>query len=218
MVRSVPKIIALLIATLCLGASAFANNTVFIDFQGIQNMQPVGTFYMADYGVSFSSNFLGLTSVFNGGAGDFGATPLGTPAIFINAPTGSPATGVMNVGPGFSSGLNFYFTAGFTSAQTETVTIWSGANGSGTVLATITLANNNGSCGSLAYCNWTDIGATFSGTAHSVTFSGPANELGVTDITLGSSVTAIPEPSSIYLLGTGLVGVSVGRIRRYLGV
>jgi len=48
-----------------------------------------------------------------------------------------------------------------------------------------------------------------------VTFSGPANELGLADITLGSNSTAVPEPSTIYFLATGLTGLSVGSIRRF---
>jgi len=227
MVRSMLKVIVLVTAVSFFTASAFAHAGEILTFQGLGDQQPVGNFYNGgglastpNYGVSFSSNFFGLKSIANGGAGNFAGTPLGTPAIFItNGTTGAPATGVMNVGPGFSNGINFFFTAGFTGGQTETVTIWSGANGTGTVLATITLANNNGTCGSPAYCNWSDIGASFqNGVAHSVTFTGPANELGITDITLGSSSTAIPEPSSIYLLGTGLAGIVLSKARRLLGV
>jgi hypothetical protein len=206
-----------------LSASAYANSGIILTFAGLGDMQAVGGFYNGsglastpNYGISFSSNFFGLRSVANGGPGNFASTPTNTPAIFVNGPTGAPAVGTMNAWGGFSSGLNFYFTAGFTGGQTETVTIWSGVNGTGTVLATITLANNSGSCGSPAYCTWSNIGATFSGTAHSVTFSGPANELGISDITLGSSSTVIPEPSSIFLLGTGLAGLSLGGLRRYL--
>jgi hypothetical protein len=103
--------------------------------------------------------------------------------------------------PDFSNGINFYYSALFASGQSETVTIWSGANGTGTVLATIVLGSNDASCGFPAYCNWSNAGSNFSGTAHSVTFSGPANELGLSDITIGSSHTAIPEPSAAYLSG-----------------
>lgn len=193
-----------------------------MNFNYLGDLQPVGNFYdgggltsTPNYGVTFSSSFFGLRSYQNGGAGNFASTPVGTPAIFMNGPTGSPVTGTMNVTPGFANGLNFFFSAGFAVGQNETVTIWNGANGTGIVLATITLANNNGGCTAPLYCNWTDIAAGFSGTAHSVTFSGPANQLGISDITLGSTTTAVPEPSGIYLLGTGLAAVSLSKLRRY---
>jgi hypothetical protein len=123
----------------------------------------------------------------------------------------------MNVASGFSSGLNFYFAFDPSVAgQTVTVTVWSGANGTGSVLATISLSSN--ACAtSPYYCTWTQIGQSFSGTAHSVTFSGATgNQLGLTDITLGSSMTAIPEPSSIYLFAIGAAGISLGALKRFV--
>ena len=144
------------------------------------------------------------------------------PAVFItnslNGGSGVPVTGIMNVAPGFSNGLNFFYTAGFAGNLNETVTVWSGANGTGTVLATINLSNNNASCTSPLYCSWTDAGLSFSGTGHSVTFKGPSNEFGLSDITVGSSMTAVPEPSSIYLLGAGLAAISIGSMRRFFRV
>jgi PEP-CTERM motif len=168
--------------------------------------------------VTFSSNFYGLTSMYNGGAGNFSATPTGTPAIFVNGTLGAASVGTMNVAPGFSSGLNFFYSAGFAANQSATITIWSGSNGTGTVLATITLTNNNGNCTAPAYCNWSAVGVNFTGTAHSVTFSGPANEMGLADITLSSNSTAVPEPGSIFLLATGLTGVSFSRVRRFFSL
>lgn len=211
---------------LMLSVSAYANSGEILTFAGLNDMQQVGNFYngggMAstpNYGVSFSSNFFGLKSTKNGGMGDFNATPTGTPAIFVNGPTGSTVTGTMDVANGFSTGLDFFFAfkAMTGGPQTVTVTIWSGADGTGSVLATITLAPN--ACANAPYyCQWSQIGTSFSGTAHSVTFSGTANQFGLADITVGASSTAIPEPSTFYLLGTGLVGLSFTRIRRSLGL
>jgi len=201
---------------------SFAHSGELLNFQGLGDLQPVGNFYNGagisgtpNYGITFSSNFLGLRSIFNGGSGAFSANPTGTPAIFVNGTMGSTVTGIMNVNNGFAGGLQFFYTAGFS----ETVTIWSGANGTGTVLATMTLTPNNGACtGFPTYCNWTSAGLNFSGTGKSVTFTGTANGVGISDITVGSDTTAVPEPSTIGLLGMGLAGVSLNWLRRLVKV
>jgi hypothetical protein len=222
MIRSAGSAVVLSIV-LFLCSSAFANSGgELLNFQGLGDLQAVGNFYNGggmpftpNYGVTFSSNFFGLRSVYNGGSGAFASNPTGTPAIFMNGAPGASVTGSMNVNAGFSGGIQFFYTAGFS----ETVTVWSGANGTGTVLATIALSPNNGSCtGFPTYCNWSSAGLNFSGSAKSVTFTGTADGIGLSDITLGSSSTAVPEPSTFYLLGTGLAGVSLSRLRRFLGV
>jgi hypothetical protein len=212
-------------------AAAHATSGELLSFQGLGNEQAVGNFYNGgglastpNYGVSFSSNFLGLlpttnTNGFPTGSGSFLPTPTSGPAIFI-CPGGVVAdcgsgssTGVMNVANGFSKGINFFYAAG----ATETVTLWSGANGTGTVLLTISLsANSCSSSSNTCVYQWSQLGKTFSGTAYSVTFSGPGDQFGLADITLGSSSTAIPEPSSFYLLASGLALLAFGGVRRLI--
>jgi hypothetical protein len=227
MTRSTLKVLSLTAVVMLVSAAALADSTEVLTFSGLGDNQPVGNFYNGsgltstpNYGVTFSSNFYGLTSFYNGGAGAFSPTPTTTPAIFMGGvTTGTTVMGVMNVTAGFSGGLNFYFTAGFAPGQSESVQIWSGANGTGTILATINLSNNNSSCnGYPTYCLWSSAGASFTGTAKSVTFSGPANELGIADITVGSNSTAIPEPSSAYLLGAGVAALSLTQVRRLFGL
>ena len=211
---------AIVVSAVLLSASAaFAHSSgELLNFDGLKDLQAIGNFYNGaglpatpNYGITFSSNFLGLRSVYNGGSGAFSPNPTGTPAIFVNGVTGTTVTGYMNVNAGFTGGIQFFFTAGFA----ETVTIWSGVNGTGTVLATVALSPNNGNCsGFPTYCNWSSIGLSFSGTAKSVTVTGAANGLGISDITLGANSTAVPEPSTFYLLGTGLAGVSLSQLRK----
>jgi len=217
MARSVSAALTLSLWLLLSAPFAHANSVDLMNFIGLQNGQPVGNFYNGagvpstpNYGVTFSSNFIGLRpSSLGAGAGGLLPDPSSTPYIYING--GTLAT--MNVAGGFSSGLNFYYQ----SLAGETVTVWSGTGGSGTILAMRTIS---ASCPSVASCPnlWGDVAISFSGAAKSVTFSGPGNlnNIGIADITLGQSITALPEPSSIYLLGTGLLGIVAYQIRRFI--
>ena len=66
--------LAMISALLISASSAFAHsNGELMTFQGLGDMQAVGNFYNGsglpstpNYGITFSSNFLGLRSVYNG--------------------------------------------------------------------------------------------------------------------------------------------------------
>jgi len=207
-----------LFAFLLSASFASANSVELLTFYHLQDLQQVGNFYnggvsnasVPNYGITFSSNFYGLISASQGGVGNFAPDPTFTPVIFILGSVSQTATGTMNVTNGFASGINFFYTAAFQ----ETAKVWSGLNGTGSLLATINLTPNDSGCTTFAYCNWTDVGAAFSGTAKSVTFTGLADGVGIADITLGQRASLVPEPSTFYLLGTGIACFCAQGIRR----
>jgi len=96
------------------------------------------------------------------------------------------------------------------------VDVYSGLNGTGTLLASFTVNTSlTPLCSSgPGYCVWQPDGVSFSGTAESVVFGGAANFIGWDNVTLGSASPVVPEPSSLILLSTGLVGLATKLRRR----
>jgi len=180
-------------------------------FDSLKDLQAIGNTY-GKFGITFSSNALAVTSSLKGGIGNFGSNPSGRNVFGYE--TGSSVT--MNVAGGFTSGLSFFYSAMDASGV---VTVWDGANGTGKVLATISLAKsgNTGCPNGSAMCVWTPVGLTFAGTAKSVTFGGNAGKIGFDSVFVGNAVpSATPESSSALLLGIGLVALScAGRLRSF---
>ncbi len=118
----------------------------------------------------------------------------------------------IDVAAGFTTGFSFNYTAPF---DTGTVTVWSGLDGSGTMLASFDLPTTSSGCPgySAAFCPFFPIGVAFSGTAESIEFSGVANEIVFDDVTFGSSTPGVPEPAAWATMLAGLAGAGA-MIRR----
>ena len=219
MLRSILIVLLAGLALLWLcSTAAMATSGGFHTFQELGDLRWVGNFYNGrglpnppNYGTTFSSNFYGLSSVYKGGSGTFVPSPTGAPLILVNRLTGATVTSSMNASSALTPGIHFYYTVGFSQKEAG----WGEANGIAMVLATMALSPNNRSCIHFpTYCNWSTAGLSFWGTAKSLGSSGDANGIGIFDTTAGSPSTNIPEPSTFYMFGTGLVGISVATVRR----
>ncbi|HEY6292762.1 MAG TPA: PEP-CTERM sorting domain-containing protein [Terriglobia bacterium] len=215
------KLVLLAAVASFFAAQAAMAGTVVLTFDQLGNEEAVDNYYAGgfggngtgpgpNYGITFSSNSLAITSVDAGGSGNFNDNPSGNNIVFFL----SGAADTMNVAGGFTTGFSFYYSA---VVYPGYINVWSGLNDTGTLLASLDLGvtpEGGGTCNT-AYCPWVPIGVSFDGTAQSVDFGGSANYIGFDNITLGASTPggAAPEPASLMLFGSGLVGLA-SRIRR----
>lgn len=222
-------IAALLIAGTLAWGAASADTIVmnFDDMPNATNGEYVGNFYNGGCGTSYEGGLVDCGGpnygvVWTGGSVAGGA-PDGLFANTSNEPSGpnvmGPVSGTggdsyMNVAAGFTTGFSFYYTAAF---QGGTVTVYSGLNGGGSVLATLNLPTTGDYCdGVTDFSCWDPFGVSFTGTAMSADFSGAEGQIVFDDITLGSASPGVPEPAELGMFGFGvlLIGGFVALRRR----
>jgi hypothetical protein len=204
-------ILAVMTGSALMLAQFSAQAVITLTFEGLQQNEPILNYYNgglggfgsgpgANYGINFGADSLALNS------GNYGNNPSQPGIAFFLTGPGD----IMNVAAGFTTGFSFYYAA----AQTGSVTVYDGLNGTGTVLATLSLAVTPS-----PYYDWVPVGVSFSGTAKSVNFSGVANYIGFDNVTLGAEVPTgvVPEPST-WLAGIGcslsLLGGLVRKVRK----
>jgi PEP-CTERM motif len=216
------KILGHLAVVFVLAVASARAGTIVLTFEGLQNLEPVLNYYNGglggfgsgpgpNFGITFGSDSLGIVSVAVGGSGNFSGAPTMPTVLFFLSGPGD----VMDVPAGFTTGFSFFYSA---INEPGVVSVWSGLNATGTMLASLDLPVTPSEPGTPGcpfgqYCPWFPVGVSFSGTAESVNFSGTANQIGFDNITLGSKTPVVPEPATLTLFGSGLLSL-VGVVRR----
>lgn len=175
-----------------------------------------------DLGFTFSSNATVQSS--GTSAGKFENLPStdadhNTQVLSFSGLGGATTTDTINFAAGFSS-VSFNYSLGTNNAAYgQTAEVWSGLNGSGTVVGTIALsaAANPVACSSRldAYCSWSAASLSgLSGIGQSITF-GVANSVASENLELDAvTVAAVPEPATGGMLLAGLAALAALKRRR----
>ena len=195
------KLISVLAAGLLSAAPAFSA-TVTLDFEGASSFQSIANFYNGgtDTGGASGTN---VGVLFGGDALALSNDELGP--YFSNAPTPGSimapvgADAALNAPIGFSGTASFFYS----SSAATSVSIFSGLNGTGTLLGTLNLlANSQTGCSDTLYCHWDLASLDFGGVAQSMLFGDAANVAGFDNVT----IAPVPLPAAVWLLGSALAG------------
>ncbi len=216
---------------LAAAAAAVPTNaaTVTLDFEGLQNLEPIGNFYNggtggsgssgANLGAGFSANALAIIDEDAGGTGNIGGEPSPSTVMFFL--TGTAAT--LNYAAGFDTGFSFYYSA---INNPGSITVYDGLDATGTALATLALPLtpfNGAPDPTGAFSPLVATGISFSGTAKSIDFGGTINQIAFDNITFGSATpggggtptpSPVPLPATLPMVLSALGAALVVRRRR----
>ena len=210
------------------GAAPFAHaDSIPLDLSGLQDREEIQTYFDggtggngstggANLGVTFTAGSTAQTNGVNDGFANVPAAANGAAAYFNQFAAGADV--YLDDPTGFTGGFSFWYSNG--SGGTVEVDLYSGVDGTGSLVGSILLSSNNnvGDCDpSISYCEWSVGGTSFAGTVESVDFTGANDttfnnlETLFSDITIGSAQPA-PEPASLAMFAAGVA--LVGRVRR----
>ena len=160
-------------------------------FGSLKNLEYINDFYNGgtgslgsgpgpNFGLQFTTNAQTIVSASKGGSGNFIHNPGGYPVMFFQ--TGKNVT--ITPTNGTQTGLWFYYSA----LQAGVATVYAGPNGTGNILASITLTANNSGCPTYKLCVWSPVGVPLTGTAGSISFAGVPDYLAIGTMHLGSAL------------------------------
>lgn len=227
--KTFSRLLAFAVAMASVG-SALADPIV-LKFEGINapgvQSTPIGNFYNGgggaanNFGIAFSSNALALclntpgdlcSNTSRGGLGDPTSQKGGL--VFL-----SGSQTFLDDSAGFTTGFSLFYSA---INQPGSLSVYSGLDGTGTLLASLNLPLTTSACGpqfSAGFCPFVPIGVSFTGVGRSISFAGVGDQIIFDDVTFGSVTpgdggnSPVPEPSSMLLLATG-VGAGLTQLRR----
>jgi len=189
---------ALLVLACGLGIVAGADANLITFEDGTDGNVFVGNDYLSSDGVSFVDGKYLYTTGHN--------VPSGSYDMYCD----DDATGtiIMNC----SGGLDGLFAAEYSANQTGTITLWSGLNGTGTALDTITTSTTASPFSNTAVWNTASYNLTaHSQVAYSVTFQAAARHIEYDNVSFNRRTVNTPEP---FTMSLGLAGVGLFIRRR----
>jgi hypothetical protein len=163
-------------------------------------------------GVSFSLNAeslrAGVTGTQGQGTGKFENLPSGAPGVLYFAAVPTNTTSIMDVAAGFS-GISFsYSLLNNSASDASTVQLWSGLDGTGTMLGTLSLTASGKpvACTNLKdeFCSWSSASLGNLGLAKSAVFTGNGAVFTEYD---NLQVIPTPLPGGLFLLVSGFGGL-----------
>jgi len=156
-------------------------------------------------------------SGFNGGSGKFENVPSGAAGVLYFAGVPTTTTPILDDASGFT-GISFnYSLLGNTSSYGSTVSLFSGLDGTGNLLGTLTLSAPGTTVACTGahdeFCTWSATGiAKLGGVAESAVFNGDARTF--TEYDAVALTTPVPLPAGIWLLASGVAALGVKFRRR----
>ena len=223
MKRAIALIVPIVACALGLGPARAGQ---ILTFEGLKNFEPVGDYFNGgmgglgsgpgpNYGITFGRNSLAyIHGQQSGTVTPYPGDPSPPTVLLVwggpNGPgAGQPISTIMDDPAGASGALDFYYIA---IGRPATVQIWSGPDGTGTMLASQNYATTGTQMGNAAFSPEETL--PFSGMAESVVFRGGNDQLALDNIAF---INVVPEPSAWISLATGLTCSYLFHVRRRKG-